>query len=649
MSLRPNKSLQSGATAAGFLAAVALIGLIYSFGWSGSFHFDDHVNLSGLSEVQSTGQIVPWLTSGIAGPTGRPVSLATFLIDGWNWPSSSRPFLITNTLLHLLNGLLVALIFLRLCRNGTEASATTNASVIVPLAAAVLWLSLPILASTNLIVVQRMALVAATFMLAGFLLYLVGREMMDRAPIRGAIIMWAGIIGGTVFGVLSKENAATLPLIVLAAEITLLSKSRPQAGLAWRTTFWLLLVLPSLLLLGYLASRIPGAVWSTRDFTLVERLSTQAVILWDYLRLALIPRSSEFSPFNDGYPVYGPPWANLISGIAVAGWILTIGAAIQYRRRVPLFSFAVFWYLGAHVIESSVIGLELYFEHRSYVPLIGPTFALVAGLARGAAYVKRPAAAAVGLGAFMIMQLLVLLQTTSLWGQPLLAAEIWSYSKPESIRATQYLAQQYQLQGDSATALRLIGRTATKNPSNANLALQVVQLKCRMGNAEDVERETETARQTIRSGTVDATAVGTIRELNRFAQADQCAGALDPDFARSFVLDALENARTQDNRGVMTDLYIVMAEVEIARRSLDGAMSSIESALNLEPDLRLIETGVSILNSAGLLNEALVFIDSRAEPPNRNIVLRALMHSNWSARIDELRESQLALIAEDTS
>ena len=159
----------------------------------------------------------------------------------------------------------------------------------------------------------------------------------------------------------------------------------------------------------------------------------------------------------------------------------------------------------------------------------------------------------------------------------------------------------------------------------------------------------EKARHTVRSGNVDANAVSTIREITRLAQADECAGVFDPDAARSIVLHALENATAQGNRKVIRNLYIVLAEVEIARRSLDGAMNSLENALHLAPDFGLIETGVSILNSAGLFREALVFIDSQSEPPNTNVVLRAVTRSNWFTRMAQLREKQIVLIREETS
>ena len=46
---------------------------------------------------------------------------------------------------------------------------------------------------------------------------------------------------------------------------------------------------------------------------------------------------------------------------------LLVGAW-SIRRRHPAMALAVLFYFGAHLLESSSIALELYFEHRNYIP-----------------------------------------------------------------------------------------------------------------------------------------------------------------------------------------------------------------------------------------------------------------------------------------
>src|SRR5690348_7376404 len=79
----------------------------YHPGLSGDFLFDDFGNLPAIG---ATGPVDQWatfwryITSGAADPTGRPLTLLSFLLDARNWPAPARPFKLTNLALHLLNG-----------------------------------------------------------------------------------------------------------------------------------------------------------------------------------------------------------------------------------------------------------------------------------------------------------------------------------------------------------------------------------------------------------------------------------------------------------------------------------------------------------------------------------------------------------------
>ena len=93
------------------VALLALAWWAYHPGLSGDFLFDDFAN---LPTIGATGPIDHWatfwryITSGDADPTGRPLTLLTFLMDARNWPANPYPFKLTNLLLHLINGALLA-------------------------------------------------------------------------------------------------------------------------------------------------------------------------------------------------------------------------------------------------------------------------------------------------------------------------------------------------------------------------------------------------------------------------------------------------------------------------------------------------------------------------------------------------------------
>src|SRR5690554_7948782 len=94
--------------------------LVYFKGLNGDFLFDDYPNLDALGAL---GGVTDWNTfrafvfSGWSGPTGRPISLASFLLDDNTWPSYAPWFKHTNLLIHLLCGLLLCWATLLLMRN----------------------------------------------------------------------------------------------------------------------------------------------------------------------------------------------------------------------------------------------------------------------------------------------------------------------------------------------------------------------------------------------------------------------------------------------------------------------------------------------------------------------------------------------------
>ena len=113
-----------------------------------------------------------------------------------------------------------------------------------------------------------------------------------------------------------------------------------------------------------------------RPFTLSERLLSESIILFDYLRQILLPNISTMGPFQDDTSrILG---LSLFTFAAIAFWVVITIMAISKRRQMPLFSFAVLFFLVGHLLESTFFGLELYFEHRNYLPSTGLIAALFA-------------------------------------------------------------------------------------------------------------------------------------------------------------------------------------------------------------------------------------------------------------------------------
>lgn len=140
--------------------------LVYSPGLQGGFLFDDYPNLEPLG---SYGGVVDFETfksfalNGISGPLGRPIALASFVLDDNTWPSEARWFKPTNVKIHLLVGLLLiwsVLLFMRLLRRDE------STCVWIALMTGAIWMLHPYMVSTTLYVIQRMAQLSVLFMLS---------------------------------------------------------------------------------------------------------------------------------------------------------------------------------------------------------------------------------------------------------------------------------------------------------------------------------------------------------------------------------------------------------------------------------------------------------------------------------------------------
>ena len=104
-----------------------------------------------------------------------------------------------------------------------------------------------------------------------------------------------------------------------------------------------------------------------RDFTLWQRVLTEFRVIIYYISLILFPHPVRLNLLHDFSISHSfiHPITTLISFIAILGLILT---AILTAKKKRLLSFCILWFLGNLIIESSVIGVEIMFEHRLYLP-----------------------------------------------------------------------------------------------------------------------------------------------------------------------------------------------------------------------------------------------------------------------------------------
>ena len=112
-----------------------------------TWQFDDYINLKDLSEVNSTQGLQNFIFGGVAGPTGRPISLLTFLTNYNDWMNNDPWGFVETTLIwHLLNTSLVFLLVFNIAKIHIK---NINQSYLFAAIVAMIWAILPIHAKND--------------------------------------------------------------------------------------------------------------------------------------------------------------------------------------------------------------------------------------------------------------------------------------------------------------------------------------------------------------------------------------------------------------------------------------------------------------------------------------------------------------------
>jgi tetratricopeptide (TPR) repeat protein len=116
--------------------------------------------------------------------------------------------------------------------------------------------------------------------------------------------------------------------------------------------------------------------YGSRDFNMEQRVLTEFRVVLFYMGLLLFPHPARLNidhDFSLSLSLLNPPSTLLSLGVLLG----LFGLAIMLARRERIVAFSIFWFLGNLVIESSVIGLEIIFEHRTYLPSMLAVLAIV--------------------------------------------------------------------------------------------------------------------------------------------------------------------------------------------------------------------------------------------------------------------------------
>lgn len=431
------------------LAVCAALGFaVYANSFEVPFYLDDLRNFIDNPRARlhdlSPGSL--WRASFGSPLWTRPVANLSFALNYYVHQEAVAGYHYVNILIHVL-----AAFFLFLLTRATLASpalvTVRHDRILLPVLAALLWLVHPLHTQSVTYIVQRMNSMAVMFYLAALWLYARGR--LAGAPARS----WRWFALSCLAGLLaigSKEVALTLPLFIALYEIYFFR----ELDRRWLRGLLLVLCVMALcfVLVLFLTMDHPLHLltsYEKRPFTPGERLLTELRVVLLYLGLLFFPHPSRLNLDHDivvSQSLLSPP-ATLLS-LAVIILLLVLAVVLAGRQR--LLSFALFWYFGNLLMESSILNLELIFEHRTYLPSVFVTIALVA------LWLQRVRPRWLSVGSMLLLIALFSFWTVErnrLWQDPVAFWEDSTVKAPGKARPFINLSVAYRERGDYAEAI----------------------------------------------------------------------------------------------------------------------------------------------------------------------------------------------------
>lgn len=347
------------------LVAVALLFLALLAGYANSFYgpfvYDDLNNIAANPGVQAQNFSIRELSGSLFNNEidSRPLAYLSFALNHSFHGLSVFGYHAVNFAAHFAVAVILFFLFRRILLL-LKPESGKSAAVYGAFFAAFLWAVHPIQTNAVTFIVQRMTSMCGLFFFLSLLFYFLART--GRRPALFFILCGACFLLALGF----KENALLLPLNFGLIEIFFFETrwTRRQKAIAAVIAVTLLAIVS---LRAFLLWNRLETAYADRYFTLFERLLTEPRVLFFYLGLLAFPWPERFALLHDAEisrSLFSPA-ATLPS---IIGVLVLVFFALRMYRRYRLISFGILFFFLNHLLESTVLPLELVYEHRNYIP-----------------------------------------------------------------------------------------------------------------------------------------------------------------------------------------------------------------------------------------------------------------------------------------
>jgi tetratricopeptide (TPR) repeat protein len=354
-----------------FISLLIILIAVYSNSFYGAWHFDDSANIFNNPYIQIKSFSWPEIKNCLYGFSqerlSRPLSYLSFALNYQFNGMDVYGYHVVNFIIHYLAAVFLFLFIYNTLELPLLREKYSLIAYPVALLSTFFWALNPVHVTSVTYIVQRMASMAGLFYIMSMYLYLKGRtaEKLSLSIVFFILCFIAGLAS-----VLSKENAAMLPVSILLFDLFLIqgvTKERIKKFSKFLFLPLLLILIIGFIYTGGFSNAFGG--YDIRDFSMKQRLLTEPRVILFYLSLLFYPISSRLTFLYDidvSRSLF-QPWTTIPSIILI---LFIISFAFYMARKRPLVSFCIIFYFLNHIIEGSFFSLELIYEHRNYLPSI---------------------------------------------------------------------------------------------------------------------------------------------------------------------------------------------------------------------------------------------------------------------------------------